>query len=279
MDTTRGSLLRAPYAVGAFNVNNLEDAQAVSRAAEGAQMAVIFLVSKSAMEYAGAKNLAAICRSVRESSSVPCFIQLDHGATFEQAVQCICLGFDCIMIDGSRLSFQENVDLTRKVVEVGHAAGVWVEGELGVVGGHKERDAGVAGRDRLTSPSDAEEFAKAAGVDSLAVAIGNAHGLYKEPPALDFERLAAIRERVDAGVEIVLHGASDLPAEQIKRAVSLGVRKVNFGTDLRQGFVRGMEKALPEAKKKTDHRVALKAARDEVEAVVKEKLSLLRLGS
>lgn len=260
------------YAVGAFNLNNLEILQAIISAAEEEKAPVILQASQGAIKYAGIEYIVAMARVAAERASVPVALNLDHGTSFEQAMRCIRSGFSAVMIDGSRLPFEENVNLTAKVVDVAHAVGVSVEGELGKIGG-TEDDISVAERDALfTPPEEAEEFVERTGVDLLAVAIGTAHGIYRGKPQLDFERLKEIDSRVD--VPLVLHGASGVPDDDIRRAISMGVRKINIDTELRVAFVEGIKDIMARYPEEIDPRKILGPAREGMSAVVREKMRL-----
>ncbi|MDI6871495.1 MAG: class II fructose-1,6-bisphosphate aldolase [Bacillota bacterium] len=258
------------YAVGAFNVHGMEIAQAVAAAAERAQAPVIFQVNQGTIKYAGIRPLAALLRTLAEDLRVPAAIHLDHGTSFEVVVQCLRHGFTSVMIDGSRLPYAENAALVRKVVEVAHGAGVSVEAELGRIGGMEDDLSGEGG---FTDPHEAARFVEETGVDALAVAIGTAHGVYQGEPKLDFERLAAIRERV--AVPLVMHGASGVPEGSVRRAVELGIRKVNLSTELKIPFTAAIRAFLTAHPEEFDPRKYLGAGRQAVEETVFEKIVLV----
>jgi fructose-bisphosphate aldolase class II len=260
------------YAVGAFNTNNLEIIQAIVEAAEAERAPVILQASQGALKYAGVNYISAMVRAAAEITSVPLVLHLDHGTSFAQTMLCLRHGFTSVMFDGSGHALAENIAATRRVVEVAQAMGASVEGELGKIGG-TEDDLSVDERDALlTDPQEARRFVEETGVDALAVAIGTAHGPYKGVPRLDFERLAAI-ERLTA-VPLVLHGASGVPDEQIRRAVALGVRKINIDTDLRQAFTGGVRQALHSSGNEYDPRKILGPAKEAMKTVVREKIRL-----
>jgi fructose-bisphosphate aldolase class II len=260
------------YAVGAFNTNNMEIVQAIVEAAQEERSPVILQASQGALKYAGIQYITAMVRVAVETSSIPIVLHLDHGTSFEQTMLCLKHGFTSVMFDGSKYSLEENIAATRKVVDVAHAMGASVEGELGKIGG-VEDDIVVEERDALyTDPDEAERFVSQSGVDALAVAIGTAHGAYKGEPKLDFDRLATINERVD--IPIVLHGASGVPANSIRKAVSLGVCKINIDTEIRQAFTRGVQNALNNKPSEYDPRKLLGPAKEEMKAIVKEKMRL-----
>ncbi|MGE5482520.1 MAG: class II fructose-1,6-bisphosphate aldolase [Bacteroidota bacterium] len=258
------------YAVGAFNVHGLEIAQAIAAAAEAAQAPVIFQVNQATIKYAGIRPLAALLTTLAEELSVPAALHLDHGTSFEIVAQCLRHGFTSVMIDGSRLPYAENVALVRKVVEASHGAGVSVEAELGHIGGTEDDISGEGG---FTDPEEAVHFVEDTGIDALAVAIGTAHGVYHGEPKLDFERLAAIRARVT--VPLVLHGASGVPDESVRRAVQLGVQKVNISTELKIPFTLAVRQVLAEHSEEFDPRKYLGAGRQAVEAAVRTKIALV----
>lgn len=258
------------YAVGAFNVHTLEIAQGIARAAEKLQAPVIFQVNQATIEYAGIGTISALVRAVAGELSVPAVVHLDHGKRLDVVVQCLRHGFTSVMIDASRLPYAENVALTRRVVEAAHAVGVSVEAELGHIGGTEDD---VSGEGGFTDPDEATRFVAETGVDALAVAIGTAHGVYKGTPRLDFDRLAEIRRRLD--VPLVLHGASGVPDDAVRRAVALGVQKVNIATELKIPFTETVRDFLASHPEEFDPRYYLGAARDRVAEVVAGKLELV----
>ncbi|MCL0028163.1 class II fructose-1,6-bisphosphate aldolase [Peptococcaceae bacterium] len=260
------------YAVGAFNCNNMEIVQAIITAAEAERAPVIIQASQGAIKYADLEWVAGMAKLAAERAKVPAAIHLDHGTSFEQCVKCIRAGFSSVMIDGSKLPFEENVALTNKVVEVARAVGVSVEAELGKIGG-TEDDISVDEREAmLTDPDEAKEFVERTKVDSLAVAIGTAHGQYKGRPELDFDRLEKIKKLVK--IPIVLHGSSGVPDEDIRRAISLGVSKVNIDTNIREAFTNTMRKILNEKPKEIDPRKVLRPAREAAVEIIREKIRL-----
>ncbi|MEM3673012.1 MAG: class II fructose-bisphosphate aldolase [Candidatus Bathyarchaeia archaeon] len=270
--TNRELLLPArknSYAVGAFNIQNLESFLAVTEAAVEEKSPVIVAVTPSAIKYAGLAYLVKIVRTAAENTPVPMSLHLDHGEDFETVSKCIEAGFTSVMIDGSFLSFEENIALTKRVVDLAHSKGVSVEAELGRLAGVEEKT--VEEKEAiLTDPDAAEEFVKRTGVDALAVAIGTSHGAYKfkGEAKLDFERLKLIAKKVD--IPLVLHGASSVPAwiiekatkygaelsgakgipeEHIKKAISMGISKINIDTDLRLAFTAAVREVLANSPK------------------------------
>jgi fructose-bisphosphate aldolase class II len=288
------SAKQSAYAVGAFNINNLESLLAVVEAAVEEKSPIIVAVTPSAIKYAGLPYLSKIVKTAAEITPVPMSLHLDHGENFETVSKCVEAGFTSVMIDGSFLKFKENVALTKRVVDFAHPKGVSVEAELGRLAGVEEST--VEEREAvLTDPKAAEEFVQQTSVDALAVAIGTSHGAYKfkAEPKLDFERLRHIRERVE--VPLVLHGASSVPAwiiekaikygaelggakgipeEHIKRAISLGIAKINIDTDLRLAFTATIREFLANSPKEFDPRKILGPAKEAMKEVVRVKMRL-----
>jgi fructose-bisphosphate aldolase class II len=260
------------YAVGAFNCNNMEIVQAIVGAAQAERSPVIIQASQGAIKYAGLEYISALGRLAAEKATIPVALHLDHGTSFEQVVQCIRHGFSSVMIDGSKLSFEDNVSLTLEVIKVARAVGVSVEAELGKIGG-TEDDITVSEREAaLTDPQEAKEFAERTGVDALAVAIGTAHGVYKGKPELDFDRLREISNLID--IPIVLHGSSGVPEEDIRKAVQIGVRKVNIDTDVREAFMEGVKEVLVSSPEEIDPRKVLGPGREKMEERIRLKMRI-----
>lgn len=258
------------YAVGAFNCNNMEIVQAIVAAAEAERSPVIIQASQGAIKYAGIEYIAGLTRIAASTVSVPVALHLDHGTSFEQCVQCIRSGFSSVMIDGSKLPLEDNIALTRKVIEVARSVGVSIEGELGKIGG-TEDDISVSEREALfTDPEEAEKFCRETDVDALAVAIGTAHGQYKGVPKLDFDRLKEITKRIS--VPIVLHGSSGVPDDAIREAISLGVAKVNIDTNIREAFTNAARKVFSDNPKEIDPRKVLGPAREAAIEIIREKI-------
>lgn len=263
---------RRGYAVGAFNIHTMEVCQGVIRAADRENAPVILQINQGTIKYAGARYITAVAKVAAESTKVPVAIHLDHGTSFEVVMRSIQAGFSSVMIDASALPYEENIALVSKVVEAAHSAGVAVEGELGKVGG-TEDDITVDAREAaMTDPEIVPDFIERTGIDSLAIAIGTAHGVYKGVPILDFERLKVIRGMV--GIPLVLHGASGVPDESIQKAVELGINKINISTELKIPFTSAIRDILAKDADEFDPRVYLGSARDAVEEAAREKMRL-----
>lgn len=260
------------YAVGAFNVNNMEIVQAIIEAAEETNSPVILQASQGGLNYAGIEYIAALGKVAARNAKVPVALHLDHGTDFDQVMLCIRHGFTSVMIDGSRFEFEENIAITRKVVEVAHAVGVSVEAELGKIGGTEDNVTVDEREATFTDPEEAKKFVEETNVDSLAIAVGTAHGLYKGEPKLDFDRIKAIKEIIN--IPLVLHGSSGVPDESIKKAVSLGINKINIDTDLRVAFTNAIKDFLEKNPDNIDPRKILGPAREAMKEAVVEKMNL-----
>lgn len=288
------------YAIGAFNVNNMEITQGIISAIAKEKAPLILQISRGAREYASMSYLKAIIDvAVKENPDIPICMHLDHGDTFEICKQCVDDGFTSVMIDGSHHSFEENIRLTKQVVvDYAHAHGVVVEAELGQLGGIEEDIVGVNDvMAHLTDPAQAEEFVKRTGVDSLAVAIGTSHGAYKfkVEPKLAFNVVEEISKRLP-GYPLVMHGSSSVlkefkdlinkyggkmpdamgvPEEAITKASHMAVCKVNIDTDLRMAMTAKIRQVYAEKPGEFDPRKYLGPARDAIEKMVIHKLRVL----
>ena len=292
------------YAIGAFNINNMEIVQAITEAAGELRSPVVLQVSAGARKYAKQEYLLALANAAIKDSGVDLALHLDHGADFEICKACIDGGFTSVMIDGSHHSFEDNIALTKKVVEYAHERGVVVEGELGVLAGVE--DDVVAEHSSYTRPEEVEEFVTRTGVDSLAISIGTSHGAYKftpkqctrneqgilVPPPLRFDILEEIEKRLPQ-FPIVLHGASSvpqeyvqeinsiggklpdavgIPEEQLRKAASMAVCKINIDSDIRLAMTAGIRRVFNEKPGAFDPREYLSVARTEVKNMVKHKI-------
>ena len=285
------------YAIGAFNVNNMEIVQAITEAAGELKSPVILQVSAGARKYANATYLRKLVEAaVIENPDIPIALHLDHGADFEICKSCIDGGFTSVMIDASKYPFQENIEITKKVVEYAHAHGVVVEAELGKLAGIED-DVNVSAEDSsYTQPEEVEEFVSKTGVDSLAIAIGTSHGAFKfkpgTKPQLRFDILHEIEKKIP-GFPIVLHGASSVPQEyvkiinehggalkdaigvpeeQLREAARSAVCKINIDSDLRLGLTAGIRQVMFEHPDYFDPRQYLPVARQNVKDVVAHKI-------
>ena len=260
------------YAVGAFNVNNMEIVQAIIRAAEETQSPVILQASQGAIKYAEIEYISAMAKVAAEKATVPVALHLDHGTDFQQIMLCLRHGFTSVMIDASKHSLDENIKISKQIVDISHAVGVSVEAELGKIGG-TEDDITVDERDAtMTDPDEAERFVKETGIDSLAIAVGTAHGPYKGEPKLDFERIKVIKERLN--IPLVLHGSSGVPEESIKKAVANGINKINIDTDIRMAFNRAVRNFVKENPDAYDPRKIIGPAREEAQSVITDKMRM-----
>ena len=281
------------YAVGAFNVNNMEIVQGIMRAAAEEKSPVILQVSAGARKYAGQTYIMKLVEAALiEDPAVPVVVHLDHGPSFEMCKDCIDGGFTSVMIDGSHLPYEENIALTRQVVDYAHPRGVWVEAELGKLAGVEEH---VSSAEHVyTDPDQAVDFVQRTGCDSLAVAIGTSHGAYKfkGEAKLDFPRLEAISAKLP-GYPLVLHGASSVPQEfvelcnkyggqvggargvpedMLRKAASMGVCKINVDTDIRLALTASIRQFLAEHPEQLDPRSYLAPAREAVKNMVAHKI-------
>ncbi len=282
------------YAVGAFNINNMEILQAIVETATEEKSPIIVSASPSAIKYAGLEYLTAMVKAAAKTNpSIPMTLHLDHGKDIETATMCINGGFTSVMIDGSHLDFEENIAMTKHVVELARSKGVSVEAELGKL--VSQESTAQDAEDPYTDPDAAVEFVDRTGVDALAVAIGTSHGAYKfkGDVKLDFERLKVIRSKVN--IPLVLHGASGVPSwivekatkygaelsgakgipdEHITQAISLGIAKINIDTDLRLAFTGSVREVLATSPKVFDPRKILGPAKENMKKVVQEKMRL-----
>lgn len=287
--------MKEHYAIGAFNINNMEFIQAITEAANEAKSPVILQVSSSAIKYAGINYLLKMVEAAVEETDIPIALHLDHGPDFETCKMCIDAGFTSVMIDGSKYDFEENVALTKKVVDYAHSKGVVVEAELGKLAG-VEDDVNVAENDAMyTDPDQAEEFVRRTGCDSLAIAIGTRHGAYKfkGEARLRFDILEKVKEKLP-DTPIVLHGASSViprlvemcnenggnipgakgcPNEMLKQAGENGVSKINVDTDLRLAMTAQVRRVFNEDPSIFDPRKYLGAARTEIKETVSDKIN------
>ena len=290
------------YAIGAFNVNNMEIIQGITEAAAEVQSPLILQVSAGARKYAKHVYLMKLIEAAIEDTGLPICVHLDHGESFDICKSCIDGGFSSVMFDGSKYSFEENIRLTKEVVDYAHAHGVVVEGELGKLAGIED-DVNVSAKDAsYTDPDQVEEFVKSTGVDSLAIAIGTSHGAYKfkpgQKPQLRFDILEEVQKRLP-GFPIVLHGASSvipeyvntinqyggnmpdaigIPEDMLRQAAKMAVCKINIDSDLRLAMTAGVREYLANHHADFDPRKYLTPARNNIKELVKHKITAV-LGS
>ncbi|MFZ5823992.1 MAG: class II fructose-bisphosphate aldolase [Bacillota bacterium] len=272
-----GPAEKGKYAVGAFGVQNLETVQAVIEAAVEERSPAILIISEGAIKYAGLQTMTNMVRTLAEAAPVPIVAHLDHGPSFEMATQCVVAGFKSVMVDASHHEYEQNVAITRQVVTMAHAVGATVEGEIGKIGGVEEEIVVDEAEATMTEPEEAARFARETGIDAIAVAIGNAHGLYKGEPKLDIPRLRRIYEAVKAAAPecyLVLHGGSGTPDHMIRDAIAAGVSKINIGTELKLAFVEGVRETLAAKPNIDDPRHLIGPARKKVKEVTREKMRL-----
>ena len=258
------------YAVPAFNVENMETVQGVIQAAEELNRPVILQTTPSSVNYAGLDFFAACARTAIRNTRDPIALHLDHGSSYELAANAMKEGYSSVMIDGSRLSFEDNIGLTSRVSELGNILGVSVEAELGSVGG--KEDSSISESVTFTDPAQAVEFAERTKIDSLAVAIGTSHGFYKGEPKLDIKRLNEIRAAVD--IPLVLHGTSGVPDEVVKECIRNGICKVNYATDLRNAFTKAVRLSMEKNPGDIDPKKYLGAGREAVAETAKKRIQL-----
>ncbi len=283
------------YAIGAFNVNNMEILQAIVDAAKEEKAPLILQVSAGARKYARPGYLIHLVKAAEEDSGLPIALHLDHGEDFEICKSCVDGGFTSVMIDASRFPFEENIKLTKQVVDYAHSKGVVVEAELGKLAGIEDAVNVSEADAKFTNPEQAAEFVKRTGCDSLAVAIGTSHGAYKfkGEAKLDFDRLEQIMKLLPQGYPLVLHGASSVPQylvekcnkyggkmpgaqgvpeEMLRKAASMGVAKINIDTDLRLAMTATIREIFVTKPEEFDPRKYLGPARDAIKEVVKHKI-------
>jgi len=259
-------------AIPGFTAYNLETVKAVCAAAESTGLPVILQAGSSGFRHAGRQPLAGLAIAAAQASGAHIGVHLDHSRDPDEITACIDLGYTSVMVDGSTLPFAENVDLTRRIVTRAHAAGVWVEAELGALAGDEDVSTDATAT-AVTDPEEAARFVEQTGVDALAVAVGNVHGLTGDPVSLDLERLEAIRAACP--VPLVLHGASGLPSEEVHAALDRGVAKVNVNTELRRAFLTAVAENLPAASPGHDLTGVLAAARRAVDATARATALML----
>lgn len=258
------------FAVPAFNCHNLETIQVMVETANELKSPVIIAGTPGTFDYAGRDYIQAIVETASKKYDIPIVLHLDHHTDIESIKKSLELGTKSVMIDASHYPYEENVKIVSEVVELAHKYGATVEAELGMLGG-QEDDLIVDEKDsKYTNPVQAADFVKRTGIDSLAVAIGTAHGVYKEEPKLDFDRLKEIRAVVN--IPLVLHGASGVPEEAVRKAINLGITKVNIATELKIPFSSALRNYLVNHPEANDPRKYMEDAKKAMKEVVKEKI-------
>jgi tagatose 1,6-diphosphate aldolase GatY/KbaY len=259
------------YAVGAFNVYNLEGVRAVISAAEELRSPAILQLHPGALSYGG-QPLVALCLAAAREAAVPVGVHLDHSSSEADIRAALDAGVRSVMADGSHLPYELNMAFTRQMVRLAHARGTTVEAEVGRLSGSEDGLTVEEYEAKLTDPAEAARFVERTGADCLAVCIGNVHGRYRKEPSLDFERLGAIRAAVP--VPLVLHGASGLPTALVRRAIGLGVCKLNVNTEVREAYVAALEEKLASGSPSPDLLELMRAAEGRMRTVVAAKLEL-----
>lgn len=258
------------YAVGQFNINNLEWTQAVLEATKENNAPVILGVSEGAMKYMGGfKVVSAMVNALIETLDVkqPVALHLDHGSSFESCKEAIDAGFSSVMIDGSKLPIDENIAVTKQVVEYAHAKGVSVEAEVGCVGGNED---GVVGGVKYADANECKRIVDEAGIDALAAALGSVHGEYHGEPVLGFKEMEEIRDLTN--MPLVLHGGSGIPEHQIKKSIELGHCKINVNTECQQAFTKRVREVLANDDKVYDPRKFIGPGKEAIKQVVTDKM-------
>lgn len=266
--------LKKHYAVGAFNANNMEIVQAIIETAEEEKAPVILQASQGAIKYAGLDYIVAMVNTAARKATVPVALHLDHGTDYQQNVLCLRAGFTSLMFDGSKLPFEENVALTKKVCDLAHICNVPVEGEIGQIGKMDTSDEpGVIPervKEMMAKPEEAIKFVELTGVDSLAAAVGSIHGCREQIAKLDIERISKIREATK--IPLVLHGASGVSDEEVKKGIAAGICKINIDTRIRMFFVNKIREILKEKPEEIDPRKILGPAKEAAKEVVRDRI-------
>ena len=274
--TTKDLMLDAQknhYAIGAFNAENMEMVQAIIAAAEELRAPVIVQTTPGTLKYASPAMFHAMVAAAASEASVPVVMHLDHGSSYELAMQALHAGYTSVMIDGSHESFEDNIALTKSVADAGRAMGVPVEAELGKVGGKEDDGPAVEGESPYTDPAEAKEFVERTGCTSLAIGVGTSHGVYTSDPHIEQSVVKAIRDAVD--VPLVLHGTSGVPDEQVAEAVKNGICKVNYATELRQAYTKGFMAYMAENPACFDPKKPAKEGMREITELVKIRMTNL----
>lgn len=266
------------YAIGQFNVSNMDQIRAIMQAAQKMRSPVIIATSEGESNFIGKKRAKALVDSWRQETNLPVILHLDHGKGFDVIKEAIEAGYDSVHFDGSKLPFEENVKMTKKIVDFARENGIKnIEGELGCLRGQSIIQEAVEIDEKdLTDPNQVLEFVEKTGVDSLAVAVGNIHGIFEggENPHLFLNRLEEIRSKLNDSVILVLHGGSGIPEEDIKQSIQLGIVKININTELRIAYVQALRKSLCDNPEETTPYKIMPLAIEAVQKVVEEKIKL-----
>ncbi|MBF2050869.1 MAG: class II fructose-bisphosphate aldolase [Leptolyngbya sp. IPPAS B-1204] len=265
------------YAIGAFNIYNLEGVRAVVSAAEAVQSPAMLQIHPSSLKYGGSP-LVSLCLEAARSATVPISVHLDHSTSAEAIRFALEAGMNSIMADGSHLPYAENLSFTREMTQLAHRYGAVVEAEIGRISGTEDGLSVAEKEAKMTDPVQAGEFVRATQVDALAVTIGNVHGEYRSEPRLDFDRLIRIGETVGKDMLLVLHGASGLPAAMISRSIQLGVCKFNVNTEVRQAYMHTLQSDICNARK-ADLLPCMEQSIAAMQQVVIEKMQLFGSGN
>ncbi len=262
------------YGIGAFNANNMEIIQAIIEAAEEEKAPVILQASQGAIKYAGLDMIVAIVKVMAEKAKIPVALHLDHGTDYYQNIKCLRAGFTSLMYDGSKLPFDENVEMTKKVVEMAHVCDIPVEAELGQIGKMGESDEpGVAlekVKESMAVPEEAAKFVELTGIDSLAAAVGTIHGCRTPFAKLDIPRIEKIRELT--GVPLVLHGASGANDEEVRKGINAGICKINIDTRIRMKFTEKIREIIKKNPQEIDPRKILGPAKDAAKEIIRDRM-------
>lgn len=265
------------YAIGAFNANNMEIVQAIIETAEEERSPVIVQASQGAIKYAGLDMIVSMVKSLAEKATIPVVLHLDHGTDYYQNILCLRAGFTSLMFDGSKLPFDENVAMTRKVVEMAHVCDVPVEAEIGQIGKMDASDEPGVARERIkefmADPEEAARFVKMTEIDSLAAAVGTIHGCQEQIAQLDIPRIEKIRDLT--GVPLVLHGASGASDEEIRKGIAAGISKINIDTRIRMAFTKAARDFLNQNPDEIDPRKILGPAKEAAKEVIRGRIRVL----
>lgn len=265
---------REGYAVPAFNIHNLETIQTVVEAAMEMRSPVILAATPGTMDYAGRAYIQAIAEQAAKENDIPIALHLDHHESLESIEESLKLGTKSVMIDGSHRSFEENIEISKQVVEMAHQYGATVEAELGKLVGQEDDLVVEAAEGAYTDPDTVVEFVERTGIDTLAVAIGTGHGVYETKPELDFERLEKIKNLID--IPIILHGASGISKEDVQKCIELGCAKVNISTELKIPFSSALRTFLIENPNETDMRKYMGPAKVKMKEAAIEKILICK---